>query len=180
MPVVLESSSRIEGVTLVHFQKFGDARGYFYETFRHSWLPGGRSMVQGNCSFSHAGVLRGMHYHLKQADFWSVPVGRVRAAVYDFRPSSPTRGASLVLELGRESPIGLYIPRGVAHGFCALEDSFMTYLVDEYYDGADELGIRWDDPALGIDWGLASPPTVSERDAQNPPLQAIAAAQRPR
>jgi dTDP-4-dehydrorhamnose 3,5-epimerase len=84
-----------------------------------------------------------------------------------------------VLELGRESPLGVYIPRGVAHGFYAFEDSYMTYLVDEYYDGADELGIRWDDPALGIDWGLPAAPTVSERDAKNPLLSAIAPALRP-
>jgi dTDP-4-dehydrorhamnose 3,5-epimerase len=56
----------------------------------------------------------------------------------------------------------------------------MTYLVDEYYDGADELGIRWDDPGLGIDWGLQGAPTVSERDAKNPLIEAIAPAQRPR
>jgi dTDP-4-dehydrorhamnose 3,5-epimerase len=179
MPAAVESSTRIEGVTLVRFQKFGDPRGYFYESFRRTWFPAGRDMIQGNCSFSQAGVLRGMHYHLKQADFWSVPVGRVRAALYDFRPSSPTAGASQVLELGRESLLGVYIPRGVAHGFYAVEDSYMTYLVDEYYDGADELGIRWDDPALGIDWGLPAAPTVSERDAKNPLLSAIAPALRP-
>jgi dTDP-4-dehydrorhamnose 3,5-epimerase len=180
MPVKVESSSRIEGVYLVRFQKFGDSRGYFYESFRRSWIPGGREMIQGNCSFSQAGVLRGLHYHLKQADLWSVPVGTVRAVLYDFRASATTRGAAEVVEMGRDNPIGLYIPRGVAHGFCALEDAFMTYLVDEYYDGADELGIRWNDPALGVDWGLRAPPTVSERDASNPPLEAIGSAQRPR
>src|SRR5437762_4775785 len=180
MPVAVEASSRIGGVYLVQFQKFGDPRGYFYESFRRTWVPGSREMIQGNCSFSHAGVLRGMHYHLKQADFWSVPVGRVRAALYDFRPSSPTRGASEVVEMGRNHPVGLYIPRGVAHGFCALEDSFMTYLVDEYYDGADELGIRWDDPAMGLDWALDQPAVLSERDAANPALDAIPPHLRPR
>ena len=68
--------------------------------------------------------------------------------------------------MDREQPFGLYIPKGVAHGFLALEDSFMTYLVDEYYDNSDELGVRWDDPALGVDWGV-SDPIVSERDRQN-------------
>jgi dTDP-4-dehydrorhamnose 3,5-epimerase len=181
MPAVVERSPRIDGVFAVRFQKFGDARGYFYESFRRSWIPGVPDMVQGNCSFSRAGVLRGMHYHLKQADFWSVPSGRVRAALYDFRPSSPTRGAAQVLDMGGDThPVGLYIPRGVAHGFCALEDSFMTYLVDEYYDGADELGIRWDDPAMGIDWNLTTAPIVSDRDARNPALQAIPSDQQPR
>jgi dTDP-4-dehydrorhamnose 3,5-epimerase len=164
----------------VRFQKFGDSRGYFYESFRKGWIPGVREMVQGNCSFSQPGVLRGMHYHLKQADFWSVPVGRVRAALYDFRPGSPTKGASQMVDLGRDSPVGLYIPRGVAHGFCALEESFMTYLVDEYYDGADELGIRWDDPALGLDWALTAAPVLSDRDAKNPLLADVPAEVRPR
>jgi dTDP-4-dehydrorhamnose 3,5-epimerase len=180
MPVVVESSTHIQGVTLVRFQKFADSRGYFYESYRRSWIPGVRDMVQGNASFSQAGVLRGLHYHLKQADFWGVPSGRVKAALYDFRPASPTKGASLVVEMGRESPIGLYIPRGVAHGFVALEESFMTYLVDEYYDGADELGIRWNDPALGIDWGLEAAPILSDRDAKNPLASEIPQAQWPR
>jgi dTDP-4-dehydrorhamnose 3,5-epimerase len=180
MAVVVERSSVIDGVYVVRFQKFGDSRGYFYESFRKAWIPGVREMVQGNTSFSARGVLRGMHYHMKQVDFWSVPVGRVRAALFDFRASSPTFRASQVVEMGRENPVGLYIPRGVAHGFVALEESIMTYLVDEYYDGADELGIRWDDPAMKIDWGLPSPPVLSNRDAANPALDAIPADKRPR
>jgi dTDP-4-dehydrorhamnose 3,5-epimerase len=180
MSVAVEASAQIQGVYIVRFKKFADSRGYFYESYRRSWIPGVRDMVQGNCSYSAAGVLRGMHYHLKQADFWGVPVGRVKAALYDFRPSSPTKGASLVVEMGRESPVGLYIPKGVAHGFCALEESFMTYLVDEYYDGADELGIRYDDPALGIDWGLNAAPVLSDRDAGNPKLADISPERRPR
>jgi dTDP-4-dehydrorhamnose 3,5-epimerase len=171
-------SDRIEGVHVVPLRSFADDRGYFFESFRKSWLPGAAEMIQGNVSFSKAGVLRGLHYHLKQADFWLVPSGHVRAALYDMRPSSPTRGASLVLELGEKHPFGLYIPRGVAHGFYALAPSMMTYLVDQYYDNSDERGIRWDDPALGIDWG-ARDPIVSARDQQNPPLAAIPAGELP-
>jgi len=74
--------------------------------------------------------------------------------------------------MSADAPVGLYIPKGVAHGFYAVEDSFMTYLVDEYYDASDELGVRWDDPALGIRWGAESP-ILSERDARNPPLAEI-------
>src|SRR5262245_693110 len=113
-------SDRIKGVHIVPLRPFADDRGYFFESFRKSWLPGVAEMIQGNVSFSKAGVLRGMHYHLKQADFWLVPSGHVRAALYDMRPSSPTRGASHVLELGEQHPFGIYIPRGVAHGFYAL------------------------------------------------------------
>lgn len=167
-------SKVIGGVFTVPLRAFADDCGYFFESFRRSWVPGSRDMVQGNVSFSKAGVLRGLHYHLKQADFWLVPSGLVRAALYDMRASSPTRGRSEVIELGDGHPLGLYIPKGVAHGFCALVDSMMTYLVDEYYDNSDERGVQWDDPALGIDWRV-SKANLSERDRQNPPLSAIPA-----
>jgi len=81
--------------------------------------------------------------------------------------------------MGQSHPIGLYIPKGVAHGFYALADSFMTYLVDEYYDNSDELGILWNDPALGVDWDAVDP-ILSKRDEANPPLAAIPADLRPR
>ena len=113
-------SERIRGVYVVSLRAFADSRGYFFESFRQSWLPGMPPMVQGNVSFSKAGVLRGMHYHLRQADFWLAPSGHVRAALYDLRASSPTRGASQLLQLGEAHPFGVYIPPGVAHGFYTL------------------------------------------------------------
>jgi dTDP-4-dehydrorhamnose 3,5-epimerase len=171
-PSPARASERIAGVYIVPLRAFSDSRGYFFESFRRSWIPGVPDMVQGNVSFSKPKVLRGMHYHLKQADFWLVPSGRVRAALYDLRTSSPTRGQTEVLDLGTEFPFGLYIPKGVAHGFCALVDSFMTYLVDEYYDNSDERGVRWDDPALGLAWGIDEP-IVSDRDRENPLLADI-------
>ena len=173
-----QESDLIRGVYLVPLRSFADSRGYFFESYRRSWIPGVRDMVQGNVSFSKAGVLRGMHYHLQQADFWLVPSGRVRAALYDFRRSSPTRGRSQLIELGEGNPYGLYIPKGVAHGFLALADSFMTYLVDAYYDNTDERGILWSDSALGLDWGVRDP-IVSERDAKNPLSTAIPTAELP-
>jgi dTDP-4-dehydrorhamnose 3,5-epimerase len=172
-------SSRIRGVYLVPLRAFSDNRGYFFESFRRTWIPGSREMIQGNVSFSKAGVLRGLHYHLRQADFWLVPSGRVRAALHDLRRSSPTRGQSEVVEIGEHHPVGLYIPKGVAHGFYALADSFMTYLVDEYYDNSDEKGVRWDDRALGIDWRVEGAPIVSGRDRENPALADIADADLP-
>jgi dTDP-4-dehydrorhamnose 3,5-epimerase len=162
-----KESTRIRGVHVVPLRAFGDDRGYFFESFRRTWIPGIREMIQGNVSFSRAGVLRGLHYHLKQADFWLVPSGHVRAALVDLRRSSPTRGGTEVLDMGEKYPVGLYIPKGVAHGFAALQDSFMTYLVDELYDNSDEKGVRWDDPALGLDWGIESAPVLSARDAKN-------------
>ncbi|HET6279382.1 MAG TPA: dTDP-4-dehydrorhamnose 3,5-epimerase family protein [Polyangia bacterium] len=179
MPSAAVPSELIDGVYQVPFKSFGDDRGYFFESYRRSWIPGVREMIQGNCSFSRAGVLRGLHYHMKQADLWAVPTGLVRAALFDFRTSSPTRGRTQVLEMGDGKAIGLYIPKGVAHGFYALRDSFMTYLVDEYYDNTDELGILWSDPELQLNWGADSP-IVSPRDAKNPRLSDIPADLRPR
>jgi dTDP-4-dehydrorhamnose 3,5-epimerase len=169
-----QPSELIRGVYTVPLQRFGDDRGHFFETFRSGWIPDAKVMVQGNCSFSKAGVLRGLHYHLKQADFWVVPSGHVRAALFDLRAGSPTRGHGQVIEMGDVNRIGLYVPKGVAHGFCAVADSLMTYLVDELYDSSDELGVRWDDPALGLDWGVREP-ILSERDRNNPLLAAIPA-----
>jgi len=171
-------SNRIVGVHVVPLRPFLDDRGWFFESFRRSWIPGIRDMVQGNVSFSKAGVLRGMHYHYKQADFWLVPSGRVLAALHDLRRSSPSRGVTQMIEMGEDNPVGVYVPKGIAHGFRALTDSFMTYLVDEYYDASDEHGVHWDDPAFGVDWG-AGPPIVSERDRQNPVLAAIPEASLP-
>ena len=165
-------SQHIRGVYYVPLQVFSDERGYFFESFRQSWLPTLPAMVQGNVSFSNPGVLRGMHYHLRQADFWFAPSGRVLAALYDLRASAPTRGASQVLDLGTAHPFGLYIPPGVAHGYYTVSASLMTYLVDRYYEDTDEKGIRWDDPALGIDWGVRQP-IISARDAANPRLEDI-------
>jgi dTDP-4-dehydrorhamnose 3,5-epimerase len=173
-------SERIRGVRIVPLRAFEDDRGYFFESFRKSWLGGvAAEMLQGNVSFSKAGVLRGMHYHLRQADFWVVPSGHVRAALYDMRLASPTRGSAEVLEMGEAHPFGLYIPPGVAHGFYALSPSMMTYLVDQYYDNSDEKGVRWDDPALGIAW-QASDPIVSARDRANPLLADVPAGELPR
>ncbi|MEY2403727.1 MAG: dTDP-4-dehydrorhamnose 3,5-epimerase, partial [Acidimicrobiaceae bacterium] len=90
----------------------------------------------------------------------------------DLREGSPTDGKTLVLDLGREEDgshlhRGVFIPPGVAHGFGALTDMTITYLVDGYYNAADELGVAWDDPAIGADWGISAP-ILSERDQTNP------------
>ena len=173
-------SEHIRGVYVVPLRAVTDDRGYFFESFRRSWLPAGiPEMVQGNVSFSKAGVLRGMHYHLRQADFWLVPSGHVRAALFDLRATSPSRGASQLLDLGEEHPFGLYIPPGVAHGHYAVTASILTYLVDQYFDNSDEKGIRWDDPALGIAWGARNP-ILSARDRESPRLADVPAEFLPR
>jgi dTDP-4-dehydrorhamnose 3,5-epimerase len=118
-------------------------------------------------------VLRGLHFHRKQADLWQVVAGRTLCVLADVRAWSAGRSVAVeTVELSADKPQLLYIPRGVAHGFQALEDCALQYLVDEYYDGADEHGIRFDEPLLGVTWPIV-PPILSRRDHANPALGAI-------
>ena len=160
-------SEVIGGVVIVEPKLWTDPRGFFAETFRQEWLPEGSPlMVQGNRADRSANTLVGLHYHRFQADYWYVPFGRVLAVLHDLRVSSPTRGTSLTVELDAVMHRGLYIPRGVAHGFYAITDATITYLVDNYYNPADELGVAWDDPALNVDWPCDAP-ILSDRDRAN-------------
>lgn len=178
MAEILESDS-IAGVKLVRLKVWTDERGRFMETFRKEWFPE-RSwdIVQTNCSFSQANVLRGLHYHHHQVDYWFLLQGTIRVGMMDLRRSSPTRGANQTLEIGAANPMGVFIPVGIAHGFVALTDATLTYLVDNYYDGSDEHGVAWNDPTLGIDWGVRDP-LLSPRDCQNPLLKDIPLEQLP-
>jgi len=160
-------SATIVGVWVVSPTSLGDARGRFSETYRRSWFPHGREMVQANRSDKVAGSVVGLHYHLHQADYWYVPRGRAQMVLHDLRDGSPTVAATLELELGDRNEQGVYIPPGVAHGFAALTDMTITYMVDQYYSPDDELGVAWDDPDIGADWGVADP-VLSERDQANP------------
>lgn len=155
------------GVRVVPLTAHQDPRGRFIETYREQWFPGRPAMVQSNRSDSEAGVLRGLHYHLKQADYWYVPFGRVLVALADLRAGSPVRGAVSTFEIGEGRELGVYIPPGVAHGYYALTKATMTYLVDRYYDPTDELGVSWADPDLGIAWPFQGTPLLSKRDEQN-------------
>jgi dTDP-4-dehydrorhamnose 3,5-epimerase len=159
--------SEIAGVVHVVPDVHGDDRGIFIETYRRQWFPGGREMVQGNRANRQAGSLVGLHYHLHQADYWYVPMGTARVVLHDLRAGGPTDGATLTFELSGDNHHGVYIPPGVAHGFAAVTDMTITYLVDGYYNAADELGLRWDDPAVEADWGVCDP-VLSARDRANP------------
>jgi dTDP-4-dehydrorhamnose 3,5-epimerase len=176
MATVTESDV-IAGVHLVEPAIHGDDRGIFVETYRRSWFPQGREMVQANRADRQAGAIVGLHYHLHQADYWYVPFGAARVVLHDLRAGSPTDGATLALDLGRRpdgthSHRGVFIPPGVAHGFAALSDMTITYLVDGYYNDADELGVAWDDEAVDADWGITDP-VLSNRDRTNPRRSAI-------
>ncbi|MDP8975625.1 MAG: dTDP-4-dehydrorhamnose 3,5-epimerase [Actinomycetota bacterium] len=177
MPNVMESEV-IEGVVIVEPDAHGDERGRFVESYRRSWFDRGREMVQANRSDRQANTVVGLHYHLHQADYWYVPRGRARVVLHDLRDGSPTDGATLELEIGDGSDKGVFIPPGVAHGFAALTDLTITYLVDSYYNPADELGVAWDDPEIAADWGVDEP-ILSERDRSNPRRANLPAGRQP-
>jgi dTDP-4-dehydrorhamnose 3,5-epimerase len=149
-----------------------DERGSFTELYRREW-PTGIEPIQWNAVQSGAGVLRGVHVHIRHDDYLTVPFGRAVVGLRDLRRGSSTEGSSTVVELGRENPGGLVIPHGVAHGFYFPEPSLHVYAVSEYWDRADELACRWDDPELEIPWPVQTPPLVSERDEAAPSLQAL-------
>ncbi|MDX1614826.1 MAG: dTDP-4-dehydrorhamnose 3,5-epimerase [Candidatus Promineifilaceae bacterium] len=175
----IHPSQLIDGVQQVHLRAFGDDRGRFLEIFRKEWFPQRNwAQVQSNHSQSAAGVLRGLHYHHHQVDYWYVFQGQIRAMLVDLRPSSPTHLATESVLLSGADDVGLFIPTGVAHGFATLSEATLMYIVDAYYDGTDEYGVAWNDPELGLDWGVDDP-VVSERDRQNPTLQEIAIADLP-
>ncbi len=178
MPELVDSDV-IADVIIVEPTVHGDERGKFVETYRRSWFPLGREMTQANRSEKQAGAVVGLHYHLHQADYWYVLRGTARVVLHDLREGSPTDGATLCLELDGEHDRGVFIPPGVAHGFASLTDLTLWYLVDGYYNPADELGVAWDDPAIGADWGVEDP-VLSDRDRANPLRSEIPPAVRPR
>ena len=177
MPTV-RASDRIAGVYHVEPSIHGDQRGLFIETYRREWIPGAREMVQANRANRQAGALVGLHYHLHQADYWYVPFGHARVVLHDLREGGPTDGATEVLDLTGDNHFGVHIPPGVAHGFAAITDMVITYLVDGYYNPADELGVAWDDPVIGADWGVTDP-VLSDRDRTNPLRADLPAGRRP-
>ena len=172
----IETVEEIDGVQIAQLTAYADERGRFMETFRKEWFPQ-RSWerIQCNRSDSRQGVMRGLHYHHHQIDYWVVTAGTIRAALVDIRKESPTYLNTLQIEMGEMNNIGLFIPSGVAHGFIALTDFTLIYTVDNYFDGGvDEYGVAWTDPRFGFDWVIAYP-LLSERDKNNPLLSEIAA-----
>jgi len=169
----VRESSLIRGVKLVELASFADERGRFLESFRKEWFPEfDWDVIQANRSDSRARVLRGLHFHLHQVDYWYPAFGRLQVGLCDLRIGSPTRGAREVFEIGEAKPVGVLVPPGVAHGFLALTDATLTYLVNRYYDPSDEHGVAWDDPTVAIAWDTDTP-LLSERDLRNPLLEDI-------
>jgi dTDP-4-dehydrorhamnose 3,5-epimerase len=173
----------IPDVIVVEPAVFGDARGYFMETYNErDFYEGGITVtfVQDNQSSSGRGVLRGMHFQRRypQAKLVRVISGEVFDVAVDIRPGSPSFGRWAGVLLTAQNKKQLFIPRGLAHGFLVLSDSAeFVYKCDEFYHPEDEGGLRWDDPTVGIEWPLPASlaPLLSEKDRHNPGLEQFSA-----
>lgn len=157
MPLQCEKTP-LPGVLVFQPDRFGDSRGFFMETFhRDKYRPLGldREFVQDNFSRSGRGTLRGLHYQLRrpQAKLVMVMSGEVFDVAVDIRRGSPHFGKWFGMVLSGDNRRQLFIPEGFAHGFCVVsEQADFLYKCTDFYDPADERGILWSDPALGIHW----------------------------
>jgi len=170
--------TEIAGVWIIEPRRFGDARGYFMESFKKDEFQknvGPVEFVQDNESFSSRGVLRGLHFQKgewSQAKLVRVSQGAVLDVAVDLRGGSPTYGKHVAVELTSENARQLFIPRGFAHGFVVLSDvAQFQYKVDNVYAPQSEATLRFDDPALGIDWRIPSENMLlSEKDLKGIPF----------
>lgn len=171
----------IKGVWIIDPVRYGDARGYFMESFKKAEFQahvGDVEFVQDNESVSTRGVLRGLHFQRNehaQAKLVRVSRGRVIDVIVDIRKGSPTYGQHLAVELSEENCRQLFVPRGMAHGFIVLSDiAQFQYKVDNVYAPQAEATLRFDDPALGIDWPLPTEElNLSEKDSHGLSLAEI-------
>lgn len=169
----------IEGVKILEPKLFGDARGYFFESFSQREFEEKvckTTFVQDNESRSVAGVVRGLHFQkppYTQSKLVRVVKGAVLDVAVDIRVGSPTYGQHVAVELTEDNHRQFFVPRGFAHGFAVLSDeAVFQYKCDNYYAPQSEGAIAWDDPELGIDWHVpASDRILSEKDAHHPRLR---------
>lgn len=161
----------LPGVMLIEPKVFGDERGYFMETYqakRYQEVGIADTFVQDNLSYSQKGVLRGLHVQTPhpQGKLVSVLQGEVYDVAVDIRLGSPTFGQWVGYFLNAENKRQLWIPEGFAHGFCVTNEmALFSYKCTDYYAPENEVSLRWDDPAIGIDWPLDTP-SLSEKDKQ--------------
>ena len=169
----------IEDVVIIEPDVFGDSRGYFFESYSQKKFDEQVrkiEFVQDNESKSRYGVLRGIHFQKgkdAQSKLVRVVKGRVLDVAVDIRKGSPTFGQYVAVELTEENHRQLFIPRGFAHGFSVLsEEAVFQYKCDNLYAPHAEGAIAWDDPDIGIDWGLpAEDVLLSAKDAAHPRLK---------
>ena len=170
------TETKIKGVFVIDVKTFGDARGYFMETYNESDFRAAGlryTFVQDNQSASRKGVLRGLHFQKNhpQAKLVRVLKGEVFDAAVDLRKDSATYGQWVGAVLTETNHRQLLIPRGFAHGFQVLSDyAEFAYKCDDFYHPEDEGGIIWNDPAIGIEWPDAGEPVLSEKDKNHPSL----------
>ena len=171
--------TRIEGLVLIEPIAHPDDRGFFLETYRrdaYRELGVDVEFVQDNHSRSVYGTVRAFHFQLQpgQAKLVRAARGSVFDVAVDLRRDSPTYGQHEAFELDDESKRQLFVPVGFGHGFCVTSEiADVTYKVSSYYDPANERGISWDDPDVGVAWPVEEP-LVSDRDRSNPRLREIA------
>ena len=172
----------IPDVKIIEPPKFGDDRGFFSEVFNRKTLREAGiefDPVQDNHSLSASvGTIRGLHFQgppSAQAKLVRAARGAILDVAVDIRKGSPTYGRHVAIELSAANWRQLLVPKGFAHGFCTLEpDTEVLYKVDAYYNPAVDFGIAWNDPALGIDWGVdLSSVTLSDKDKKHPCLSDI-------
>ncbi|TPG11184.1 dTDP-4-dehydrorhamnose 3,5-epimerase [Rhodanobacter glycinis] len=169
----------LPGALILEPQVFGDARGFFYESYNEAkYRAAGvdHRFVQSNVSRSARGVLRGLHYQWPnpQGKLVSVLEGEVYDVAVDIRRGSPTFGQSVGVMLTADNHRHFWVPEGFAHGFCVLSEfATFTYQCTALYDAKADAGIRWNDAELGIDWPL-SDPLLSDKDGRTPLLKDVA------
>jgi dTDP-4-dehydrorhamnose 3,5-epimerase len=169
----------LPGVCILEPRVFGDARGYFYESYNtatYAQLGIEARFVQSNVSRSARGVLRGLHYQWPhpQGKLVSVLEGEVYDVAVDIRRGSPNFGRWAAAVLSAENKRHFWIPEGFAHGFCVLSEfATFTYQCTALYDAAADAGVRWNDGEIGIDWPV-SEPQLSDKDRKAPFLSEIA------
>ncbi|MBW7961796.1 dTDP-4-dehydrorhamnose 3,5-epimerase [Bradyrhizobium sp. BR 10261] len=171
-------TTELPEVLIVEPKLFGDQRGFFLETYqfqRYVEVGIQRPFVQDNMSRSVRGVLRGLHLQNPntQGKLVSAMRGRVLDVAVDVRVGSPNFGRHVAVELSEENRRQLWVPRGFAHGFVVLsETADFFYKCDDLYSPKDEVSIRWNDPAIGIKWGVDDP-SLSAKDADAPLLAEV-------
>ena len=165
-------------VLIIEPTLFGDQRGFFLETYqfpRYAEHGVNRPFVQDNLSRSRHGVLRGLHLQnpFTQGKLVTALRGRVMDVAVDVRVGSPNFGRHVAVDLNEENHRQLWVPRGFAHGFAVLSDTAdFFYKCDDFYSPKDEVSIRWNDPAIGINWGVETP-SLSAKDANAPLLSEV-------
>lgn len=170
------TETTLPGVLILEPRVFHDSRGFFLESYNEKAMAEAgirEHFVQDNHSFSRRNVLRGLHYQVPpQGKLVRVVAGEILDVAVDLRRSSPAFGRWEGVTLSEVNQRMLWIPPGLAHGFLVLsQGAHVLYKATAAYDSAAEHTIQWDDPVLGINWRLTSPPTVSARDSRGVPFR---------